>query len=73
MRHYYLELRLEQALRLLTQSTLPVVEVALACGFVSPSHFAKCYREQYNLVPKNTCLAPQRRTAGPSGSAAAAE
>ncbi len=72
-RRYYLELRLERAQRLLTQSTLPVMEVALACGFVSPSHFAKCYREQYNQVPKSTRLAPQRRAAGPSGSAAAAE
>ena len=32
------------------------MEVALACGFVSPSHFAKCYREQYNQVPKSTRL-----------------
>ncbi len=53
---YYLELRLERAQRLLTQSSLPVMEVALACGFVSPSHFAKCYREQYNRVPKSTRL-----------------
>ncbi len=51
---YYLELRLERAQRLLTQSTLPVMEVALACGFVSPSHFARCFREQYNQVPKST-------------------
>jgi transcriptional regulator GlxA family with amidase domain len=60
-RRYYLELRLERAQRLLTQSTLPVMEVALACGFVSPSHFAKCYREQYNQVPRSTRLAPGRR------------
>ena len=58
---YYLELRLERAQRLLTQSTLPVMEVALACGFVSPSHFAKCYREQYGQVPKSTRLGHARR------------
>ena len=28
--------------------------VAMACGFVSPSHFAKCYREHYKQIPKNT-------------------
>jgi transcriptional regulator GlxA family with amidase domain len=59
-RKYYLELRLERAQRLLTQSSLPVMEVALACGFVSPSHFAKCYREQYKHVPKSTRAAPTR-------------
>lgn len=61
-RRYYLELRLERAQRLLTQSSLPVMEVALACGFVSPSHFAKCYREQYHQVPKSTRMAPIRRS-----------
>ena len=53
-RRYYLQLRLQRARRLLNESSLPVMEVALACGFVSPSHFAKCYREQYNQVPKST-------------------
>jgi transcriptional regulator GlxA family with amidase domain len=59
-RRYYLELRLNQAHRLLTQSTLPVMEVALACGFVSPSHFAKCYREKFDQVPKSTRLPAAR-------------
>ena len=52
-RRYYLQLRLQRARRLLNESALPVMEVALACGFVSPSHFAKCYREQYNQVPRS--------------------
>jgi transcriptional regulator GlxA family with amidase domain len=55
-RRYYLELRLKRAQRLLTQSSLPVMEVALACGFVSPSHFAKCYREMFRQVPKEARL-----------------
>jgi len=68
---YYLELRLERAQRLLTQSSLPVMEVALACGFVSPSHFAKCYREQYNQVPKSTRLsAPRTAPLGPDAAGA---
>ena len=69
---YYLELRLERAQRLLTQSSLPVMEVALACGFVSPSHFAKCYREHYNQVPKSTRLG-QTRHAPATEDAVAAE
>ena len=68
---YYLELRLERAQRLLTQSSLPVMEVALACGFVSPSHFAKCYREQYNQVPKSTRLGHSRRAPATEGAVAA--
>ncbi len=48
---YYLELRLDRARHLLLQSNLPVVEVAVACGFVSASHFSKCYREFYGRSP----------------------
>lgn len=49
---YYLELRLDRARHLLMQSTMPVVEVAVACGFVSASHFSKCYRELYARSPQ---------------------
>ena len=49
---YYLEIRLDRARHLLVQSTMPVVEVAIACGFVSASHFSKCYRELYAKSPQ---------------------
>lgn len=49
---YYLEIRLDRARHLLIQSSLPVVEVAVACGFVSASHFSKCYREFYARSPQ---------------------
>ena len=49
---YYLEIRLDRARHLLIQSSLPVVEVAVACGFVSASHFSKCYRELYERSPQ---------------------
>lgn len=48
---YYLEIRLDRARHLLVQSTMPVVDVAIACGFVSASHFSKCYREMYGKSP----------------------
>ncbi|MFK5980031.1 MAG: GlxA family transcriptional regulator [Rhizobiaceae bacterium] len=48
---YYLEVRLDRARHLLIQSTLPVVDVAIACGFISASHFSKCYREMYGKPP----------------------
>ena len=49
---YYLELRLNRARMLLTQTAMSVLDVALACGFVSASHFSKCYREFFNKTPR---------------------
>ncbi len=49
---YYLEIRLDRARHLLVQSAMPIVEVAVACGFVSASHFSKCYRELYSRSPQ---------------------
>lgn len=49
---YYLDVRLERARRLLRHSNLPIVEVAIASGFVSASHFSKRYRERYDVSPQ---------------------
>lgn len=48
---YYLGLRLDRARYLLTQTSLPIIQVALACGFVSASHFSKCHREHFGHTP----------------------
>ena len=48
---YYMQLRLKQARALLSQTQLPVVEVALRCGFRNTSHFARRYREMYRVLP----------------------
>ncbi|MER8396367.1 GlxA family transcriptional regulator [Mesorhizobium sp. M1340] len=48
---YYLHLRLSRAKRLIEQTELPVVEIAVACGFASASHFSKCFRQVYGLNP----------------------
>ncbi len=45
-------LGLQRARHLLLQSSMPVVDVAVACGFVSASHFSKCYRELYGRSPQ---------------------
>lgn len=42
---YYLRLRVEHAKGLVLYTGMSIVEVAIACGFVSPSHFSKVYRE----------------------------
>ncbi|MEP0520634.1 MAG: GlxA family transcriptional regulator [Hyphomicrobiales bacterium] len=49
---YYSELRLDRAKHLLLQSNLPIVDVAIASGFVSASHFSKCYRDQFGKSPQ---------------------
>ena len=46
-KRYYMELRLQKARNLLLQTDMSVINVALACGFASPSHFSKCYRALY--------------------------
>ena len=48
---YYMELRLQKARNLLMQTDMSVINVALACGFASPSHFSKCYRAHYSTTP----------------------
>ncbi len=50
-KRYYMELRLQKARNLLMQTDMSVINVALACGFASPSHFSKCYRAHYNTTP----------------------
>ena len=50
-KRYYMELRLQKARNLLMQTEMSVINVALACGFASPSHFSKCYRSHYNTTP----------------------
>ncbi|SMY07404.1 GlxA family transcriptional regulator [Flavimaricola marinus] len=50
-KRYYMELRLSKARNLLMQTDMSVINVALACGFASPSHFSKCYRSHYETTP----------------------
>ena len=50
-KRYYMELRLNRARNLLMQTDMSVINVALACGFASPSHFSKCYRAQFGTTP----------------------
>ena len=50
-KRYYMELRLNKARNLLMQTDMSVINVALASGFSSPSHFSKCYRAQYDTTP----------------------
>lgn len=48
---YYLRLRLDRAKRLIEQTDMPLLEIAVACGFTSASHFSKCFREAFGRAP----------------------
>lgn len=50
---HYMELRLRRARVLLVQSTLSVLEVAIASGFVSASHFSRAYKTRFGRSPRS--------------------
>ena len=51
---YYLTLRLTEARRLLEQTSLPIIDVAMACGFNSAGHFSYRYRSFFGVSPRAT-------------------
>jgi transcriptional regulator GlxA family with amidase domain len=48
---YYLELRLRRARELLLQTSMSITDITTACGFQSPPHFSKCYRNAFGHPP----------------------
>lgn len=50
-RRYYLDLRLQRARSLLQYTDLPVVEIAVACGFGSAAHFSRSYHAWTGKAP----------------------
>ena len=58
---YYVEMRLERAYLLLSHSSLSMIEIAIACGFGSPSHFSRTYRSHYGCTPQQTRQAEAER------------
>lgn len=50
-KQYYVNLRLRRAARLLVQTTLPITEVAVACGFSTMSTFSKLFRRATGVSP----------------------
>jgi len=66
---YYLELRLHRARTLLHQTSMSILDVALACGFISASHFSKCYREFFSRTPRQERAARTYPVDGETGPA----
>ncbi len=50
---YYVELRLVRARRLLRHSGQSILQIALACGFASASHFSNAYRARFGHTPRD--------------------
>lgn len=69
---YYLALRLARARLLLTQTDRSILDVALACGFETASHFSKCFHSAYSRTP-SSYRQSLRRGAGPAAPSLRAE
>ncbi|MFL2802204.1 MAG: GlxA family transcriptional regulator [Paracoccaceae bacterium] len=52
-KNYYMKIRLQKARHLLLQTEMNVLQIAMATGFTSSSHFSKCYKLQFNITPFN--------------------
>ncbi|SFL34029.1 GlxA family transcriptional regulator [Methylobacterium pseudosasicola] len=48
---HYLSIRLEHARRLIRQSAMPLLTIAIECGFTSASHFSKAYVDHFGRPP----------------------
>ncbi|WP_227367783.1 GlxA family transcriptional regulator [Halomonas sp. M20] len=53
---YYLNLRLQQARRLLRESDSAIGDIALETGFSSAAHFSTAYRNHFGMTPREERL-----------------
>ncbi|HCH23583.1 MAG TPA: AraC family transcriptional regulator [Oceanospirillaceae bacterium] len=49
---FYLQLRLDKARQLLRDTDMSIVEVSMAAGFSSASHFSTTYRSHFSITPR---------------------
>lgn len=57
--NFYLRLRLDRARQLLQQTDMNIMEVSVACGFESASHFSRTYRSRFSMSPSRDRAAVQ--------------
>ena len=48
---YYVDVRLDRARGLITQTELPIVDVATGCGFGGAVQFARAYKQRFGIAP----------------------
>jgi transcriptional regulator GlxA family with amidase domain len=51
-KRYYDLIRLHRARKLLVETDLPITEVALRCGYLSPTQFSARFRKSFGLSPR---------------------
>ncbi|MEH6626899.1 MAG: GlxA family transcriptional regulator [Motiliproteus sp.] len=64
---YYLELRMNQARQMLTRTNKSIIEVAVASGFLTNTHFSRRYREFYGITPREARKRHSRQISVPRG------
>jgi AraC family transcriptional regulator len=48
---YLLNLRLQNAVQMMKKRSTPLIDIAVACGFSSHTHFTKAFRSKYGVLP----------------------
>jgi len=48
----YVKIRLDRARTLVHETALPLLEIAVACGFATASHFSRAYRARFRQSPR---------------------
>jgi len=51
--HYHKNLRMDAAKRLLRETKMSALEIALEVGYANPSHFAQVFRKETGLSPSD--------------------
>lgn len=65
----YLKIRLDRARTLVHETALPLLEIAIACGFANGSHFSRTYRNRFGASPRqdrHSASTPAEASAGPA-------
>ena len=50
---YLQEKRLQYAKKLLSETNMPIKEVAERCGFAEPPYFSRCFKREFGVSPKD--------------------
>jgi transcriptional regulator GlxA family with amidase domain len=53
---HYVKVRVDRARRLIEGTRMPLIDIAIACGFASASHFSKCFRIIHGTSPQQCRL-----------------
>lgn len=63
------ELRLQHAVRMLSETRLPITVIALTSGFADHSHFSRAFRRQFGVTPNEFRATTRSPSAHPKGTA----